>query len=79
MPKEVLGYDLEGNKLTDSPQSAKAQADFIFEQGKLVMCISELYGHLSVQILGAPSLKVLELMEQGVKVYKKILKDKGLL
>jgi hypothetical protein len=79
MPKEVLGYDTEGKKLPYDNTRAQQEADFIFKEGNLVLVISELDGHLSIQIMNAPSLKVLRLLEQTVDAYKNVLKDKKLL
>jgi hypothetical protein len=78
MPKEIIARDLNGDALPYNDEQAKEEATKIFEEGKLVAVVSELDGHLSVQIMGPPSLKVYYILQDAARTYRKILQEKGL-
>lgn len=70
--RTTLGFDLNGNPIQD--QYADEKGREIFEKGKLLLVINELDGELSVQIMGPPSEKTLELLQHAVDSYKKIVR-----
>jgi hypothetical protein len=70
MPKVELTFDLKGNIIPD--QQGKGME--IFEKGKLLLVVSELDGQLSIQVMGPPSEKTLDILHDTWKAYRKIIR-----
>jgi hypothetical protein len=66
-------YGLDGNKLPLSGDEVKQTTMDILSKGEIVLVISKVDDALGVNIMGPPSKETLEILEQVVTTYKKIL------
>ena len=70
MPNIKLTFDLNGNPIPDTSDKGME----IFERGNLVLVVSELEGELSIQCMGPPSEKVVDILHHVWKTYRKIVR-----
>lgn len=71
---ENMAVDMDGTPLAMSPEDVRAYVLRMVDEGEIIAVIARHQDELAVQVFGPPSRKLLGILEDAVKAYRRVLR-----